>query len=85
MRVLKYAGISQADWHKGQIFYQELPEGLIRVVLIDFAFAVLDLEHQQGTPLRGGDLRLANYVLSETGVEKSILDRLWIPPTELEY
>ena len=81
---MKYNGISQVGWHGGQFLCPKLADGFIRVTLIDFASARLDLEHQQGTP-EHSDLTVVESLLWCYHIPLDVLEKFWEPPSELEH
>lgn len=83
VRTLKFAGISQTDWHGGQVLCPKLRDGSRRIVLIDFAFAETWLGDEGGIPSTD-DFHEARRLL-KSFCSKDMLDRLWTPPLEMEY
>lgn len=84
VRVLRAAGISQADWHESQALC--IPaKGDFHLVLIDFALVDLDLGDEGGTPARP-DLEGALGVFLML-VDDEVIDdpEVWLPALEYEY
>ena len=69
MRVLRYHGIQQPDWHLNQILVTKLEELEFDFVLVDFAFAILRRDRLEGDYVApfGGEQRLARILFEGTG------------------
>ncbi|KAJ3543548.1 hypothetical protein NM688_g5842 [Phlebia brevispora] len=84
VRAMRAAGISQKDWHPGQILRLDDEHGTY-VVFIDFAFCSMYLGETTGFPPTG-DLNIVPAMLKhKLGFDKELVSKNWIPALDFEY
>ncbi|EPQ50410.1 hypothetical protein GLOTRDRAFT_133963 [Gloeophyllum trabeum ATCC 11539] len=89
VRVLKFAGIEQTDWHGGQILCPLSPIEMARpesreIVFIDFAFARQRLGEHKGKPITH-DEALLKLMLRGYKLDSDVINECWFEPADEEY
>ena len=85
VRLLRANGISQTDWHLSQILCQKRDEHDVDIVLIDFAFALMYLGDEGGTPTRSDLVTVPQLFSWHLEVDEDLVERLWLPSLDYEY
>ncbi|EPQ51835.1 hypothetical protein GLOTRDRAFT_132646 [Gloeophyllum trabeum ATCC 11539] len=76
LRVLKFAGIEQTDWHEGQIMCPLNSFGQRHAVFMDFAFANQRLGEHKGKPVTD-DAEWLKLLLTDCGIDEEVMKECW--------
>ncbi|KII85471.1 hypothetical protein PLICRDRAFT_700990 [Plicaturopsis crispa FD-325 SS-3] len=87
LRALKYAGVTQGDWHLNQILCPlvDIDAPRHHTVFIDFAFTRIHIDDDVGMPQSGDFFWLQGLLSSDTDLDNGLVEELWFPPNKHEW